>query len=82
MPTEAYRQGDFSAALTGRQLGTDVLGRPIMENAIYDPRTTRTVTVDGTQFVVRDPFPNNVIPITALRPGGAEDSGDDSRSGQ
>ncbi len=45
MPTEAYRRGDFSAALTGRQLGTDALGRPIMENAIYDPRTTRTVNV-------------------------------------
>ena len=82
VPTAAYRQGDFSAALTGRQLGTDVLGRPIMENAIYDPRTTRTVTVNGSQFVVRDPFPNNVDPDKPLRPGGAEDSGDDPRSGQ
>ena len=68
VPTEAYRRGDFSAALTGRQLGTDVLGRPIMENAIYDPRTTRTVTVGGTQYVVRDPFPNNVIPQSLLDP--------------
>ncbi|HEU4389463.1 MAG TPA: TonB-dependent receptor, partial [Blastocatellia bacterium] len=68
VPTEAYRKGDFSAALTGRQLGTDVLGRPIMENAIYDPRTTRTVTVGGTQYVVRDPFPNNVIPQSLLDP--------------
>src|SRR5262245_46288306 len=66
LPTAAYRQGDFSAALTGRQLGTDVLGRAIMENAIYDPRTTRTVTVDGRQFIVRDPFPNNVIPQSLL----------------
>ncbi len=68
VPTAAYRRGDFSAALTGRQLGTDVLGRPIMENAIYDPRTTRTVTVNGTQFVVRDPFLNNVIPEGLLDP--------------
>jgi Carboxypeptidase regulatory-like domain len=68
LPTAAYRQGDFSAALTGRQLGVDVLGRPIMENAIYDPRTTRTVTVGGKQFVVRDPFPNNVIPKELLDP--------------
>jgi len=68
VPTEAYRRGDFSAALTGRQLGTDALGRPIMENAIYDPRTTRTVTVNGTQYVVRDPFPNNVIPASLLDP--------------
>ncbi len=69
VPTEAYRRGDFSAALTGRQLGTDVLGRPIMENAIYDPRTTRTVTgTDGNQYIVRDPFPNNVIPTALLDP--------------
>ncbi len=68
VPTEGYRRGDFSAALTGRQLGTDVLGRPIMENAIYDPRTTRTVTVNNTQYIVRDPFPNNVIPTALLDP--------------
>jgi hypothetical protein len=64
VPTEAYRRGDFSAALTGRQLGTDPLGRPIMENAIYDPRTTRTVNGQ----VVRDPFPNNIIPAALLDP--------------
>ena len=68
LPTAAYRQGDFSAALTGRQLGVDVLGRPIMENAIYDPLTTRAVTVNGEQFIVRDPFPNNVIPRERLDP--------------
>ncbi len=68
LPTAAYRQGDFSAALTGRQLGVDVLGRPIMENAIYDPLTTRAVTVNGQQFIVRDPFPNNVIPRERLDP--------------
>ncbi|HEU0006214.1 MAG TPA: carboxypeptidase regulatory-like domain-containing protein, partial [Terriglobia bacterium] len=62
LPTAAYRRGDFSAALTGRQLGTDPLGRPIMENAIYDPRSTRTVNGQ----VVRDAFPNNVIPSELL----------------
>ena len=61
---QAYRNGDFSAALTGRVLGTDPLGRPIMENAIYDPRTTRTVNGQ----VVRDPFPNNVIPRELFDP--------------
>jgi len=65
VPTEAYRRGDFSAALTGRQLGTDPLGRPIMENTIYDPRTTRTLA-DGS--IVRDPFPNNTIPTSLLDP--------------
>jgi Carboxypeptidase regulatory-like domain/TonB dependent receptor-like, beta-barrel len=64
MPTDKMRAGDFSEALTGRVLATDPLGRPIMENAIYDPRTTRIV---GGQ-VVRDPFPNNVIPAELLDP--------------
>jgi carboxypeptidase family protein len=67
VPTEAYRRGDFSAAL-GRVLGTDVLGRPIMENAIYDPLTRRTVTVGGDQYIVADPFPNNIIPSQRLDP--------------
>jgi hypothetical protein len=64
VPTEAYRRGDFSAALTGRQLGTDALGRPILENTVYDPASERTV--DGR--IVRDPFQNNVVPTTRLDP--------------
>ncbi len=58
VPTLAFRDGDFSAALTGRQLGLDPLGRPIMENTIYDPATERSV--GGKR--VWDPFPNNKIP--------------------
>jgi hypothetical protein len=58
VPTAAFRSGDFSAALTGKQLGVDPLGRPIMENEIYDPLTTRTVNGQ----IVRDPFPGNIIP--------------------
>ena len=42
----------------------DPLGRPIMENAIYDPRTTRVVNGQ----VVRDPFPGNVIPQELFDP--------------
>lgn len=64
VPTLAYRNGDFSAALTGRTLGTDPLGRPIPENAIYDPQTS--TVVNGR--VVRDQFPNNIIPISRLDP--------------
>ncbi|HYP07871.1 MAG TPA: carboxypeptidase regulatory-like domain-containing protein, partial [Bryobacteraceae bacterium] len=64
LPTDAYRSGDFSAALTGRQLGTDPLGRPIMENTIYDPATSRVVN----GVVVRDPFPGNIIPQSRLDP--------------
>jgi len=57
VPTARMRTGDFGEILTGTVLGTDVLGRPIYQNAIYDPSTTRTVNGQ----IVRDPFPNNVI---------------------
>ncbi len=64
VPTEAMRRGDFSAVLTGRQIGTDPSGSPVFENVIYDPRTARTV--NGVTY--RDPFPNNVIPQSMLDP--------------
>ena len=64
MPVPAYRQGNFQQALTGRTLGTDGLGRPIMENQIFDPSTTRLV--NGVSY--RDPFPNNTIPLAQLDP--------------
>jgi hypothetical protein len=65
VPTEAYRNGDFSSALTGRQIGTDGLDRAVFENVIYDPRTAR-VGPDGRTY--RDPFPNNTIPRNLLDP--------------
>lgn len=64
MPTAAMRGGDFSQTLTGKTLGTDVLGRPILENGIYDPASSRTVNGQ----MVRDMFPNNIVPITRLDP--------------
>jgi len=64
VPTLAYRNGDFSKALTGRNLGTDGLGRAIMENQIYDPSTD--FIVNGLRY--RNPFPNNVIPVQDLDP--------------
>ena len=66
LPTEAFRNGDFSAALTGRVLnGTDPLGRPLLENVVYDPQTER-VAPNGQ--LVRDPFPGNIIPRNRLDP--------------
>ena len=65
LPTDAYRNGDFRTALTGRVLGTDPLGRPIIEGTIYDPATTRAA-LDGR--IVRDPFPNNTIPRDRMDP--------------
>jgi hypothetical protein len=64
LPTAAMRNGDFSALLTGRQLGTDALNRPIMENAIYDPATVQTVNGQ----LVTNPFPGNVIPSSRFDP--------------
>lgn len=64
VPTDAYRNGDFSAALTGRVLGVDGIGRNILENSLYDPRTSRTV--NGR--IYRDLFPGNVIPQSLLDP--------------
>ncbi len=55
MPTPAMLKGDFSAWL-GSQIGTDDLGRPVYENEIYDPTTTRTLP-DGT--IIRDPVAFN-----------------------
>src|SRR5438093_1556911 len=63
VPTLAYRRGDFSQALLPQlimngQPAVDPLGRPVVGNAIYDPRTTRLA--NGS--IIRDPFPNSTIP--------------------
>ena len=77
VPTTAYRNGDLSSLLLGPIIipdgnpgaGTpllDCLGRPMINGAVYNPATTRTVVcTGGSQIgqtaVVRDPFPNNFI---------------------
>jgi hypothetical protein len=68
VPTAAYRAGNFQSALTGRNLGTDPLGRPILENTIYDPNSTSTI--NGLRE--RNPFPNNTIPATQIDPVAAK----------
>jgi hypothetical protein len=57
-PIPAFRDGDFSSLLTGNQIATDVLGRPIYEGQIFNPATTRVVN----GIPVRDPYPGNIIP--------------------
>jgi outer membrane receptor protein involved in Fe transport len=67
LPTPAYRNGDFSAAITAagnKNLGTDPLNRPIIANTIYDPNTRQVVNGQ----IVTDPFPNNVIPSQRFDP--------------
>jgi len=63
-----YRTGDFSQSLgpqwtvNGSPV-TDVLGRPVYEGAIYNPLSARSVIgLDGKSYVIRDPFPGNIIP--------------------
>lgn len=58
VPTQAMRQGDFSGLI-------DAQGRKI---TLYDPLTTRIQTINGRQVAVRDPFPNNQIPISRISP--------------
>ncbi|HZZ37781.1 MAG TPA: carboxypeptidase regulatory-like domain-containing protein [Acidobacteriaceae bacterium] len=64
----AYRSGDFSQAL-GPQLTAngnpvfDPAGRPVYNGAVYNPFSVHTVVgPDGNSYLVRDPFPGNVIP--------------------
>src|SRR5690242_360979 len=67
VPTDAYRAGDLSAALTfnnNRVLGTDPMGRPIIQNAVYDPATD--FTFNGQ--LLRNPFSNNQIPAARFDP--------------
>ncbi len=64
VPTELMKIGDFSELL-GEQIGTDVLGRPILQGQIYDPLTTRP---DGHSGFIRDPFPGNIIPSNRISP--------------
>ena len=65
VPTAQYRVGNFSAAAAAtanKVLGTDPMGRDIIQNSIYDPRSQQLF--NGS--LIRDPFPNNTIPTTQL----------------
>ncbi len=73
LPTAEFYDGDFSRLLdpaytgnaqSGRVIGTDALGRPVVFGQIYDPRSARLVNGQ----VVRDPFPGNRIPREAWDP--------------
>jgi Carboxypeptidase regulatory-like domain len=77
VPTAAFHNGDFSALL-GPQIGTDSLGRPILQGQIYNPFTTRSITAGTVDTItgrtanqsgfVRDPFPGNLIPNSLINP--------------
>ena len=55
-PTDAFKAGDFGALLTGNQIGTDALGRPIFGGQIFNPATTRHgKRRSGSRSVSRQP---------------------------
>jgi hypothetical protein len=64
VPTAAMRNGDFSALLTGKVVGTNPLGGSVAENMVFDP--TSGQSVNGQ--VVNMPFPGNVIPASRISP--------------
>lgn len=61
-PLPEFWSGDFSRLLTNEVIGQDALGRNILRGAIYDPTTTRM----ENGKMVRDVFPNNVIPSNRI----------------
>jgi hypothetical protein len=79
LPTQAFRNGDFSAISPNGGSGfnpnlgvpatalpsTDALGRPIYANTIYDP-ASRAIAPNGVAYA--DPFPNNMIPAARFDP--------------
>ncbi len=76
VPIAAYRQGDFSSLIaTENRLVTtasgpyvDPLGRTIPSGTIFDP--TDATIVNGV--TVRNPFPNNQIPLSRFDPVAAK----------
>ena len=65
IPWPEFKSGNFSRLLTGRQLGTDALGRPVMEGADL---TTLRLHAQSDGQLVRDAFPGNIIPAIGLTP--------------
>jgi hypothetical protein len=68
VPNSALASGDFSSIL-GRNLGTDFAGRPILQNAIYDPNTT---VLNAAGQRVLQVFTGNIIPKSRIDPVSAK----------
>ncbi len=64
VPSSALAGGDFSSIL-GRNLANDFAGRPILQNAIYDPDTT---VIDAAGRRVLQVFAGNIIPRSRFDP--------------
>jgi len=64
-PTPGCTACQIGQLSLGGQPAVDPLGRPVFQNTLYDPRTTRTAP-DGS--TVRDPFPGNIVPQALMDP--------------
>ena len=64
VPTAAMRNGDFSALLTGKVVGTSPLGGQVAENMVFDPQSAQSVNGQ----TVETPFPGNIIPSNRISP--------------
>ncbi len=62
VPLLEWWDGDMSRYLTTQNIGRDAEGRDVIRGSIYDPATTRSV---GGK-IVRDRFPNNIIPRSRI----------------
>jgi hypothetical protein len=68
VPTQAYRDGDFSGAAVF-PIGPDPAGNLAFLNEVFDPRTNHTAP-NGQ--IVRDPFPGGKIPLSLQDPVAAK----------
>ncbi len=71
VPTLAQRRGDFSQNLQAATAGTDALGQSWRRGQIFDPFSSREVVVGGRTRFVRQPFINNIIPLSRFDPTAA-----------
>ncbi len=66
VPAPGMAGGDFSRILNaGDIVGTDATGMAIQRGQLFDRTTQREV---GDNIFVRDPFPNNRIPMSSFDP--------------
>jgi hypothetical protein len=71
--TPAERAGDFSQLLQKGLTTPDALGRVFQKGQLFDPRTSRQVTLPNGQVqFVRDPYPGNIIPQAQFDPVAAK----------
>jgi hypothetical protein len=69
VPIAAYKAGDFSSLLKSKSVGTDALGNNVLQGAVFNPLSQRSITNAAGQSVwVRDPFPGNIVPTSLFSP--------------